>query len=164
MESGKRTYQLVRQPVAPILDAALQAFQAQLLHVPAQVERDVPAKLPPVFADRAALSDAILNLLGNAHKYTGPDKRIAVRARVSGPMVVISVEDNGPGIPPGDEKRIFEKFYRARDPLARTIDGTGLGLAMVKHIANGHGGRVSAESQPGKGSTFSITLPAAEEG
>jgi two-component system phosphate regulon sensor histidine kinase PhoR len=162
MESGKRTYQLVRQPVAPIVDAALQAFQAQLLHVPAEVERDVPGKLPPVFADRSALADAILNLLGNAHKYTGTEKRIAVRARVSGPMVVISVEDNGPGIPPGDEKRIFEKFYRARDPLARTIEGTGLGLAMVKHIANGHGGRVSAQSRGGKGSIFSITLPAAE--
>jgi two-component system phosphate regulon sensor histidine kinase PhoR len=164
MESGRRTYQLVRQPVEPIVDTALQAFQAQLLQAPARIERDVAAKLPPVLADKAALSEAILNLLGNAHKYTGAEKRISVRARVNGPSVVISVEDNGPGIPPGDEKRIFEKFYRARDPLARTIEGTGLGLAMVKHIANGHGGRVSAQSKPGQGSTFSITLPAAGEG
>jgi len=164
MESGRRTYQLVRQPVAPIVDGALHAFQTQLLQAPAAVERDVPPKLPPVLADKAALTEAILNLLGNAHKYTGLDKRITVRARASGPTVVISVEDNGPGIPPGDEKRIFEKFYRGRDPLARTIEGTGLGLAMVKHIANGHGGRVSAQSKPGQGSTFSITLPAVEEG
>jgi two-component system phosphate regulon sensor histidine kinase PhoR len=164
MESGRRSYQLVRQPLAPVVDAALQAFQAHLLQAPAEVVRDVPAKLPAVFADKVALSEAILNLLGNAHKYTGPEKKITVRVRSSGPTVVISVEDNGPGIPPGDEKRIFEKFYRARDPLARTIEGTGLGLAMVKHIANGHGGRVSAQSKPGQGSTFSITLPAAQEG
>ena len=164
MESGKRSYQLVRQPLAPIVDGALQAFQAQLLQAPAEVVRDVPAKLPPVLADKAALTEAILNLLGNAHKYTGADKKIAVRVRASGPTVVVSVEDNGPGIPPGDEKRIFEKFYRARDPLSRTIEGTGLGLAMVKHIANGHGGRVSAQSRPGQGSVFTITLPVAQEG
>jgi two-component system phosphate regulon sensor histidine kinase PhoR len=164
MESGRRRYELVRQPVAPIVDAALQAFQTQLLQAPAEVEREVPAKLPPVLADRAALSEAIINLLGNAHKYTGPDKRIAVRVRASGPTVLVSVEDNGPGIPPGDEKRVFEKFYRARDPLERTIVGSGLGLAMVKHIVSGHGGKVSVKNKPGGGSIFTIALPSAQEG
>jgi two-component system phosphate regulon sensor histidine kinase PhoR len=164
MESGRRTYQLVHQPLAPIVDAALQAFQTQLLQAPAELIRDVPPKLPAVRADRQALAEAILNLLGNAHKYTGPDKKIAVRVRVSGPTVIIAVEDNGPGIPPGDEKRIFEKFYRARDPLQRTIEGTGLGLAMVKHIVSGHGGKVSASSKPLAGSVFTIALPIAQEG
>jgi two-component system phosphate regulon sensor histidine kinase PhoR len=161
MESGRRTYQLVRQPVAPIVDAALEAFEALLLQSPAEVECLVPADLPPVLADRQALTEALLDLLQNAHKYTGPEKRITVRAAANGPTVQLSVTDNGPGIPEREHKRIFKKFYRARDPLSRTIEGTGLGLAMVKHIANGHGGRVSVASQLGHGATFTITLPAA---
>ncbi len=161
MESGRRTYQLARQQVGPIIDAALQAFETQLLQQPAVVERDVPADLPPVYADREALTEALLNLLQNAHKYTGPDKRIAIRAAQTGPTVEIVVADNGPGIAPREQKRIFDKFYRARDPLARSIEGTGLGLAMVKHIVTGHGGRISVASELGHGATFTIALPAA---
>ncbi len=162
MESGRRSYQLVRQPVGPVVDAALQAFEPQLLHTSAEVTREVPPDLPPVMADRAALSEAILNLLNNAYKYTGDDKKIAIRVARLGPTVSITVSDNGPGIPDRDQKRIFDKFYRARDPLSRSIEGTGLGLAMVKHIVNGHGGRVSVKSAVGQGAAFTIALPAAE--
>jgi two-component system phosphate regulon sensor histidine kinase PhoR len=161
MESGRRSYQLVRQPLAPIVDAALEAFEAMLLQHAAEVDCHIAPALPLVMADREALSEAILDLLQNAHKYTGPEKRIAVRVEASGPTVQISVTDNGPGIPEREHKRIFKKFYRARDPLSRNIEGTGLGLAMVKHIANGHGGRVSVASKVGHGATFTISLPAA---
>lgn len=162
MESGRRSYQLHRERIEPIVDAALQAFSPQLLHQPAEVKRTVEPDLPSVWADRQALTEALLNLLNNAHKYTGPEKRIEVSATRAGPTILVSVADNGPGIAPREQKRIFDKFYRARDPLSRTIEGTGLGLSMVKHIVAGHGGKVSVASDLGKGATFTIALPVAE--
>jgi len=119
--------------------------------------------LPRVYADRAALVEALINVLTNAFKYTGPQKRIVVEAQRAGPTVRIAVTDNGPGITKQDLKKVFDRFYRARDPLDRIIEGSGLGLAMVKHIVTAHGGKIEAASELGKGSTFSITLPAVEE-
>jgi two-component system phosphate regulon sensor histidine kinase PhoR len=162
MESGRRSYELRRIPVEPIVDAALQAFEPQRIVNGAQVTREVAPGLPAIQGDPQALSEALLNLLNNAHKYTGTDKKIAVSAEREGPTVIIRVADNGPGIPPRDQKRIFDKFYRARDPLHRSIEGTGLGLAMVKHIVLAHGGKVSVKSDLGQGAVFTIALPAAE--
>ncbi len=164
MESGRRTYQLSRQPVAPIVDQALDALAPQLLHQPAEVIREVKAELPLVLADRDALAEAILNLLNNALKYTGPKKRIVVTAGRGISGVWIRVVDNGPGIAGAEQKRIFQKFYRARDPLSRTIEGTGLGLAMVKHIVEAHGGRITVRSEVGQGASFGIWLPEAGAG
>jgi two-component system phosphate regulon sensor histidine kinase PhoR len=162
MESGKRSYELRREEVPRIVDAALQAFAPQRLGHQVELTREVAQDLPPVWADPNALSEALLNLLNNAHKYTGPVKKIAVSATRNGGTVVLKVADNGPGIPPREQKRIFDKFYRGKDPITRAVEGTGLGLSMVKHIVAGHGGQVSVQSEVGKGATFTIVLPAAE--
>jgi two-component system phosphate regulon sensor histidine kinase PhoR len=161
MESGRRKYELTRQPVGPILDGALQALAPQLLHQPAEVVREEAPGLPVVMADRVALTEALLNLLNNALKYTGPQKRIVLAAAPASSGLWLRVTDNGPGIAGREQKRIFQKFYRARDPLSRTIEGTGLGLAMVKHIVEAHGGRITVRSDVGQGATFGIWLPSA---
>jgi two-component system phosphate regulon sensor histidine kinase PhoR len=163
MESGRRSYTLRRTRIDAVVDGALQAFEPQTLAGNVQVSRSVEPGLPEVMADPQALVEAILNLLNNAHKYTGPDKQIAVAARKEGGAVLVSVTDNGPGIQRRDQKRIFDKFYRAQDPLAREIEGTGLGLAMVKHIVGAHGGHVEVDSDIGKGARFTIFLPIAEK-
>ena len=162
MESGKRSYALEPVSVEDVVDDALRAFEPQRLSEPAQVDREIQPGLPPVRADREALSEALLDRLQNAHKYTGADKRITVGARLEDGTVLVTVADNGPGIRVADQKRIFEKFYRAQDPLRRHIEGSGLGLAMVKHIVEAHGGRVTVASDVGAGAVFTIALPAAE--
>ena len=163
MESGKRKYRREAVPVSDLLDEAVAALEPVLLQAPAEVVRSEEPGLPRVLADREAVVDALVNLLHNAHKYTGDQKRIEISALRRGPVVEIRVADNGPGVPGPEQKRIFEKFYRAKDPLDRSIEGSGLGLSMVKHVVEAHGGRVSVSSVPGQGATFAITLPAAPE-
>ncbi|MGB8933338.1 MAG: ATP-binding protein [Anaeromyxobacteraceae bacterium] len=163
MESGRRTYDLRPEPLRPIIDAAVAALAPQRLHHPADVQVHVADGLPRVLADRAALVEALINVLSNAFKYTGADKRIVVTAIRAGPTVRIAVGDNGPGICKQDLKRVFDRFYRARDPLDRMIEGSGLGLSIVKHIVAAHGGKIEAESELGKGTTFTVTLPVVDE-
>jgi two-component system phosphate regulon sensor histidine kinase PhoR len=116
--------------------------------------------LPDVSIDLAAMSEALLNLLQNAFKYTGAAKQIGIRARAGQGTVELEVWDNGPGIPLPEQKRIFEKFYRARDIQAGAVEGSGLGLAIVQHIVVAHGGQVTVHSEVGHGATFKVSLPA----
>lgn len=159
MEAGRRIYEMKLETPEVIAEAGLRAFEASHLRQTPEIEIDVPADLPPVLADREAMVDALVNLLSNAVKYSGPEPRIALRMRVSGRMLRISVSDRGIGIPRPEHTRIFQKFYRVNDLLRRDVEGSGLGLAIVRHVAMGHGGRVEVESEPGRGSTFSVIVP-----
>ena len=115
--------------------------------------------VPDVQADSDALVRAILNLLTNAMKYSGASRQIELRLTQKRRQAVIQVKDFGFGLPPEELDKIFEKFYRAPQPEGEAVAGTGLGLTIVKHVAEEHGGSVEVRSEPGKGSTFSILLP-----
>jgi two-component system phosphate regulon sensor histidine kinase PhoR len=125
---------------------------------------DVEPDLPALLVDRDAIVTAVVNLLDNALKYTPADKRIHVRARHDGPNVALSVNDNGIGIPAREQRRIFRRFYRVDQRLARDTNGVGLGLSIVDQIVRAHGGSVTVDSATGAGSTFTLRLPGAREG
>jgi two-component system phosphate regulon sensor histidine kinase PhoR len=161
IEAGKRVYKLAEHPARLLVETALKAFEPQILTATdVQLTTQIADDLPLVSIDLPAMSEALLNLLQNAFHYTGPHKVIAVRCVRRGPEVVISVSDNGPGIPKHEHRRIFEKFYRlTRDDLALQPPGTGLGLSMVYHIVRAHDGMTTVDSELGQGATFSISLP-----
>ena len=134
------------------------------------IETSIADDLPLVGGDVAALRSALRNLISNGVKYGGPARwvRVSVKRPDAGTVtiptaVIFSVEDRGPGIDPDDRKHIFEPFYRGRDAVSQQIQGSGLGLNLVLRIAEAHGGRVSVTSEPGKGSTFTMSLPAATD-
>ena len=163
MEAGKRRYHLEAETPQRVIEAALSAFRPQLLTADVRLSSEVQSDLPRVRVDVPAMTEALLNLLQNALKYTGDHKVITVRCARRGLMVAFSVSDNGPGIPKTEHRRVFEKFYRLTRPdHIPQPQGTGLGLSIVYHIVHAHGGTTSVESDLGQGATFTVLLPGVE--
>jgi signal transduction histidine kinase len=125
-----------------------------------RIHMEVSPALPPVCADYARLERVLLNLLSNALKYSPPDTPVLVRACQDDGQVQIAVRDYGRGIAPEDLPHLFERFYRTSG--TGTMEGIGLGLYITKLLVEAHGGAIRMESTPGKGSTFTFTLPVAE--
>ena len=161
MEAGKRVYELQRDDMPQVIAASIEHFRAATLGQERSIELAVPAEIPQILADRGALEDALLNLLTNAHKYSPLDQPIVVRASYDRQYVHVAVEDHGIGIARNEHHRVFDKFYRSDDRLSRSIEGSGLGLAIVQHVAQGHRGKISLRSAPGRGSTFTLSIPIA---
>jgi two-component system phosphate regulon sensor histidine kinase PhoR len=159
MESGRRIYQLAEHEVGPIIEEAIAAFEPTRERRHVELEIRIEPNLPHIVCDHGAVVDAIVNLLSNAYKYGGQPRRIDISAMQRGKEMCIEVRDNGNGIARREHKRIFEKFYRVDDLLARQQEGSGLGLAIVQHVMRAHRGRVTVDSEPGRGSAFTLILP-----
>jgi len=151
--------QLEMTPVHDIIERVVGTLQLQASQKRVQLTTEIPREtIPLIEADQALLQQALQNLIENAIKFTKPEGKVHVRVQVQPIGMVFAIVDNGIGISPVDQPRLFEKFYRGAQQ-AKDQRGTGLGLAIVKSIAERHGGRVWAESQLGKGSTFYLAIP-----
>jgi signal transduction histidine kinase len=159
IERGQRIYRAEPASLTEIVRAAARAMRYPFEQQGFRLRVDMPERLPQVRVDRDGLEQAILNLLANALKYSGDRRDIDLRLSVERDHAVIEVVDRGIGIPPAEQAHIFQKFYRIPTPENQRIPGAGLGLALVAHFAEAHGGRVEVRSVPGKGSTFAIHLP-----
>jgi signal transduction histidine kinase len=162
IQSGRRVYHPRPVEVGEAVDGALQDCRWLLREKHIDVEREVEPGLPPVMADGAALRRAVANLIENAVKYGSRTAWIGVSVRraANGP-VEITVADRGPGICREDLPHLFEPFFRGPDAATDGIPGSGLGLSLVRHIAEAHGGRVTVATEEGKGTAFTLQLPAA---
>ncbi|MFA6004117.1 MAG: GAF domain-containing sensor histidine kinase [Elusimicrobiota bacterium] len=147
--------------LAAVVNASADTHRHQAVEAGKTLQVESPERLPQVVGDSKWLGLAVDNLISNAVKFTRPGGRVDVRLEAKGEAVELCVADDGVGIHPEDQSRIFEKFFRARNRSEIAVPGTGLGLTIAKEVANRHGGRIWFESEPGKGTRFFLSLPSA---
>ena len=162
MSAGAYAWQLESAEIGDLVSAVVEEFRRDAAAEHRTVTSEVDADLPGIRADREALSRALWNLLENAAKYSEPTAPIRVFARRHRHTVLVGVQDAGAGIPASEHTRIFQKFVRGDDATRAGVRGVGIGLALVTRIAEAHGGSVRLESEPGRGSTFTLVLPCLE--
>jgi signal transduction histidine kinase len=161
IEKGARPYSLAPIELTEAVSDVVRRFQCVLKQGGFRLHQESDGGPMPVLADAEALSQAMLNLLDNAVKYSGRSREILLGIYRRGKEIEIRVTDHGIGVPPSEQRRIFESYYRAPS-AARETTGAGLGLALVRHFAEAHGGRATVASGPGGGSAFSLWLPLLE--
>jgi two-component system phosphate regulon sensor histidine kinase PhoR len=160
IESNKRKYLFSDTRINEVVENASLTFRYTLENKGFIYSFEPDVNLPAISADREALTDAFMNLIDNAIKYSAEYKNIAVRTGKSDGYAYIEVEDQGIGISEKDQKYIFDKFYRVTEKnLAHRVKGSGLGLAIVKHIVDAHHGKIEVISKQGSGSRFRLLFP-----
>jgi signal transduction histidine kinase len=145
--------------VAGVVEEVVRSYEEQIVGAGFDLRMELDHSLPPAEMDAGAVSQAVLNVLNNAVKYSEEVKRIEVRVERRDGQIAIEIADHGIGIPRSEHRRIFEKFYRVGDGLVHHTKGSGLGLTLSRHIVEAHRGRIVVDSAPGRGSRFTILLP-----
>ena len=162
IESGAMEYRMQALDLAAVVSGVAGEFGREAGEKGFAVHADIPSHPVPVKGDAEALGRALWNLLDNAVKYSGVSREVRINLSRNGTQAFVSVADRGLGIPSDEQREVFRKFFRGAASRQGRIHGTGIGLAMVAHIVRAHRGRVSVESKPGAGSTFTIQLPVEE--
>ncbi len=161
IEAGRKEYEFRSTDIAELVHNTLESYRYQIEQQGFAFEENIDSNLPAVPVDREAIARALVNLVNNALKYSTEEKFLGVKLYRDSDMVKLEVADRGIGIARRDQSKIFEKFYRAGDPLVHNTKGSGLGLSLVRHITQAHGGDIAVESTPGRGSRFILSLPLA---
>jgi signal transduction histidine kinase len=161
IDAGTKQYSLAQTDLAQLTRDAVEAYRPFLEREGFAIDVDLPPHAILALVDRDSVIQALINLFQNAIKYSGNVKRVTVSAVEAGGYARLSVSDRGVGIPPRDISRIFDKYYRVPSTDQTAAAGSGLGLALVKHTMQAHGGHVDVESAPGAGSVFTLVFPVA---
>src|SRR6266704_43022 len=161
IEAGRKEYEFRETDIADLVRNTLDSYRYQIEQQGFAFQESIDADLPVVRVDREAIARAVVNLVNNALKYSDGEKFLGVKLYRDNGAVKLEVEDHGIGIARRDQSKIFEKFYRTGDPLVHNTKGSGLGLSLVQHITEAHGGEIAVESVPGTGSKFTLSLPLA---
>ena len=164
IEAGRKEYEFRETDIADLVRNTLDSYRYQIEQQGFAFEESIDATLPKVRVDREAIARALVNLVNNALKYSTDEKFLGVKLYGEDGVLKLEVADRGIGIARRDQSKIFEKFYRTGDPLVHNTKGSGLGLSLVRHITQAHGGEIAVESTPGKGSKFTLSLPLAGAG
>jgi signal transduction histidine kinase len=159
MESGNKQYHFEEEDIVQVVRSTLEAYRFHIRDLGFEMVTQLPDNPIVMMIDKDAISQALLNLLNNAAKYSEEQKYIRVSVTKDADCILISVEDRGVGIPQDEIGKIFEKFYRASTARTKETTGSGLGLTLVKHIVEAHGGSAEVSSTIGSGSTFVLRLP-----
>jgi signal transduction histidine kinase len=159
IEAGRKEYEFRETDIANLVRNTLDSYRYQIEQQGFALEESIDEDLPAVSIDREAIARALVNLVNNALKYSADEKYLGVKLYRDNGAVKLEVADHGIGIARRDQTKIFEKFYRAGDPLVHNTKGSGLGLSLVRHITEAHGGAIEVESSPGSGSKFIMSLP-----
>ena len=159
MEAGSRPYRFDDVAAGELVQTVVEDFRNEMPSADHTIEVSVSGTDHVIKADPEALAHALRNLLDNAVKYSPTGGSVRVAVGKEGRHVAIRVRDDGLGIPPREQKRIFQKFVRGASAREHAIKGTGVGLALVSHIVRAHGGRIQVDSEVGTGSTFTMLLP-----
>ena len=158
-DAGRLAVRLAPTELAPLIDEVVRTMRAQTEAADQALREEIAPDLPLIEAEADRIRQILVNLITNAHEYSPEGASIAVRARVLGDEVEISVTDDGPGIPENQLEHIFERFVRGDAGLTQRVGGTGLGLAISKSLVELHGGRIEVDSTEGGGSSFRFRLP-----
>ncbi len=162
-EKARKAYRVELTSVGDVIRKTIERFRLLVDGQGVVIKENVVGDLPQCDLDAEALEQALLNLLDNAVKYSREEKLVVLSAAAQGDSVIVKVSDRGVGIHDRDKERIFEKFYRSEPPDGKSIPGSGIGLTLVKEIVEAHGGKIKVESEVGKGSTFTLSLPLAHK-
>jgi len=160
LERGAEVFEYGDADIGDVVARACELTGHRLDRAGMTMSVDIDPDLPPIRLDANAMTLATLNLLDNAIKYAADGKKIAVSLHQRGDRIVLEVRDFGPGIAAEEQHAVFDRFYRARAVRLRPIRGSGIGLALVKRIAEAHGGGVTVDSEPGQGACFRLWVPA----
>ena len=164
VDEGRKEFVFQKTDVAQLVEGEIEDFKRSKINAGIKIDTQISHDTPPLFVDRESFSLALNNLLENAFKFSPERKEILVEVKRDAENVRVDVKDKGMGIPSGEMDKIFDKFYQGKNAAQQSIRGTGLGLALVKHAVEAHGGKVLVESKVGQGSTFSLVFPVRNKG